>query len=384
METIDIAYVESFVTWQAGDWFDRRQLDRLRTDLLATGLFESVSIRRDSELDADGELPIHLVLKEGKHRSIGLEGYWSTDEGLGGEVTWEHRNLAGRQERLTTSLRLEEVRQELDIRFRKPRFLAERQTLLASVQLSVEDTDAYQGSLINGALGLDRRLGQYWTASGSLWAEASELEDYLGERRFDLQGLELDLRRNSANDPLDPSRGWRMDLALLPYHISGDDNLDVLQGTLGLRGYLPLGKQSGPIIAVRAKFGTIVDQDPEVLPANRRFYAGGGSSIRGYALQSVGPVTDSGQPTGGNALVELGAELRFRFSESLGGVLFAEGGNVFEDSKPDPTRELRWAAGAGLRFFTAVGPVRLDVGVPIDPRDSDDDFQFYISVGQAF
>ena len=376
--------MESFFTWKQGDWYDRRKLDRLRTELIATGLFESVSIRRATGLDENGELPIHLVLAEGKHRSVGLELYWSTDEGFGGEASWEHRNIGGRQGRLTTALRVEEVQQEVDIRFRKPRFLQSPITLLSSLQLSEENKDAYEGPVGNTAIGLDRRIGQLWTLGASAWAEASDLEDYLGKRRFDLLGLDLDLRRNSANDSLDPDSGWRFDLSLVPYHISGDDDLDVLQGTLDLRGYVSLPGDWGPVLAGLAKFGAIGNQDAEVLPANRRFYAGGGYSIRGYALQSVGPTTEEGQPKGGNALAEFGLEIRLRFSETLGGVIFAEGGNVFEDHKPDPTRELRWAVGAGIRLFTAAGPIRFDLGVPIDPRESDDDFQFYISIGQAF
>jgi translocation and assembly module TamA len=130
--------------------------------------------------------------------------------------------------------------------------------------------------------------------------------------------------------------------------------------------------------------GSITGTESADIPANRRFYAGGGTSIRGYALQSVGPLTDDGTPIGGRSLLELSAELRVKLSKTLGGVVFIDGGNVYEETVPDFSNNLRWAAGFGTLYFTAVGPIRLDIGFPLNRRSIDDSFQFYISVGQAF
>ena len=97
-----------------------------------------------------------------------------------------------------------------------------------------------------------------------------------------------------------------------------------------------------------------------------------------------GPLAPDGAPLGGRSLVELGAEFRLKVNETLGGVVFIEGGNVFDQATPELSRDLRWAIGFGARYFTAVGPLRLDFGFPLNRRPIDDSFQFYVSVGQAF
>ena len=84
-------------------------------------------------------------------------------------------------------------------------------------------------------------------------------------------------------------------------------------------------------------------------------------------------------------LAEFGAEVRWRVWGDIGVVPFIEGGQVFESELPEIGNGLRWGAGLGLRYFTAVGPLRVDFAVPLQRRrDIDDAFQFYISLGQAF
>jgi translocation and assembly module TamA len=139
------------------------------------------------------------------------------------------------------------------------------------------------------------------------------------------------------------------------------------------------------ILAGRARVGSILGEDTKVLPASRRFYAGGGGSIRGYEYQLVGPLDDDEEPFGGTSLVELSGELRVRVTEEIGVVPFVDGGTVYDDPIPNGDETMRWAAGLGVRYFTGFGPVRLDVAFPLNPRDGvDEAFQFYISFGQAF
>ncbi|WP_258548881.1 autotransporter assembly complex protein TamA [Thalassospira lucentensis] len=138
------------------------------------------------------------------------------------------------------------------------------------------------------------------------------------------------------------------------------------------------------VMAARARTGTIIGEERGNLPSNKRFYSGGGGSIRGYEYQKVGPLADDGDPVGGRSVLEVGFEFRARITESFGIVPFIEGGNVYESNNPDDI-SLLWATGLGFRYYTAVGPLRFDVAVPLDKRENvDDDYQFYISLGQAF
>jgi translocation and assembly module TamA len=105
--------------------------------------------------------------------------------------------------------------------------------------------------------------------------------------------------------------------------------------------------------------------------------------VRGYAYQRAGPLGPGDVPLGGISSIELGLELRYRITDSIGIAPFVEGGNVYPHSLPD-SLELFYGAGIGLRYYTLIGPIRLDLATPFTRRPGDDPIQVYISIGQAF
>src|ERR1700752_4789813 len=97
-----------------------------------------------------------------------------------------------------------------------------------------------------------------------------------------------------------------------------------------------------------------------------------------------GPLEGLGNSIGGLSSPELGLELRSKITETIGAVGFIEGGNVYAQSLPDLAQDLFWGAGVGVRYYTPIGPVRLDIATPLDKRPQDSPIQLYISLGQAF
>jgi translocation and assembly module TamA len=148
--------------------------------------------------------------------------------------------------------------------------------------------------------------------------------------------------------------------------------------------YLKFDEAGRHVLAFRARLGSVIAGDAADVPAGRRLYSGGGGSVRGYSERSIGPENSRGEPSGGLSVVEAGLEMRSRFWGDVGGALFVEGGSVSEEVAPVFDEGVQMAAGGGLRYFSPVGPIRVDVGVPVNPRDSDDAFQVYLSIGQAF
>ena len=105
--------------------------------------------------------------------------------------------------------------------------------------------------------------------------------------------------------------------------------------------------------------------------------------ILGYQL--AGPVDEDDNPIGGRSLFEANAELRYRVTQSIGVVGFLDTGTVFDAILPDFSEDVFYGTGLGLRYITPIGPLRLDVGVPLNPRSGvDDPYQVYVSIGQAF
>ena len=153
----------------------------------------------------------------------------------------------------------------------------------------------------------------------------------------------------------------------------------VIQG----RAYLPLDAKARFVAAGRVRAGTLLGASAEQVPAESRFYAGGGGSVRGYGFQTIGPFDDSDIPLGGRSLLDASLEGRYRYNDTFGVVGFVDAGNVSDAQYPQ-FDNLRIGAGAGLRYMTPAGPLRFDAAIPLNPSDRDDKFQLYISIGQAF
>lgn len=387
LKDVDEAYVRRLLRWKEGEPFDAETLDQGRRALRETRLFSSVSVRHADEVDARGRLPVTVAVQERKPRSVGLGLKYSSAEGPGGEAFWTHRNLFGQGESLRARILGSEIDQEGSLEFRKPNIWRLDQDLVARSALVRNDYDAYKKHGIESAVRIDRKLDRLMTVSGGVSFDVVTIEQRGDSRDFAIVGLPLAGRLDDTDDKLDPKRGYRVGLTIEPAAGRDDqgENLRFVTTTLNGSVYRPLFGDERYILAGRAKFGTVAGEDTAALPADRRLYAGGGGSIRGYKFQSVGPLDRNNDPLGGRSLVELGAELRIRVTDEIGVVPFVDAGNVYDSVLPDPGRGLRVAAGLGLRYYTSIGPLRLDIGFPLNRRPGvDDRFQFYISLGQAF
>ena len=377
-------YVQRLRTWQDGELFSQDAIDASRRELLQSGLFASAKINLAEEVDGEGRLPVTIDVVEAKHRSVGFGAKYSTGEGFGVEAFWEHRNYFGQGERLRVTATAAEIEQKLDAAFRKPNYLQRDQALLGNLAFLHANTDAFEELSATTFAGLERPYGENWTLTGGLASEYSVIKDDDGERTFLLFGLPGTARRDTTDDLLNPSRGTRLTLALAPWVGTLDQELTWLNGSTSGSAYYAVDQEARFVLAGRGKLGVIVGEDTDALPANKRFYAGGGGSVRGYEFQKVGPLDDDEDPLGGRSVIEVGAEVRARVTESVGLVPFIDGGMVYDDSYPDFSEDFLWAAGLGVRYHTAIGPVRFDLAFPLNGRDTDDTFQFYISIGQAF
>ncbi len=385
LTSVEADYLDVYIPWQEGEVYDQRKVRQARQQLLSTGLFSSVAFEHSAQITGEGRLPLSLRLEERKQRSIGLAGRWSTDEGYTVEGQWEHRNFFGREEKLSASAEISEIKQVFSGAFKKPHFGQFNQDLIADGSLAHEDTDAYTGPLISYFAGLQRQISSTWKIAGGIPLEFSDLSDLHGSREFTLSGLEFRGNRDTSNERFDPSAGTRLNLQLSSYAGDGDEPVSFTTGEIGMAGYFAIDSSNRYILAGRTRIGSVVGESTPDLPANHRFYAGGGSSIRGYPFQSVGPLGPGNEPLGGRSLFEVSAELRVKFSDSLGAVIFVDGGNAYDTEWPEPTSDLLWASGVGLRYFTGFGPLRLDLGFPQQKREQiDDSMLLYISIGQAF
>jgi translocation and assembly module TamA len=386
LDEVNEGYVRLVRPWIRGQLYDRRLLDRFRRDLVETNLFSSIAIEPSGPPDPAGSVPIRLRLTERAHRTFGGGLSWGTDEGFTVSAFWEHRNLFGSDETFRLETAVGEIEQSVRGLFAKPRFRRNDQTLLADVTAKREDTDAYKEVSLSSAIGLEREFNDVWDGKIGVSAELSDITENREQQTLWIFGLPSSLIRDTRDDTFNPTRGTRLEMAAVPYATLGDDRLLFTVARVGGSAYQPLDSENRIVLAGRVRLGSILGQSRADVPASKRFYAGGGGSIRGYEYQKVGPIDDEGDPIGGRSLLEVSGEVRFRIGESLGLVPFVDGGTVFTDPDFTSTEEdaMRWAVGLGFRYFTVVGPLRVDFAFPLDERNDEDSFQFYISIGQAF
>jgi len=385
LNTVEEDYIRNVLEWPEGEQWDRRELDAVRRKLANTNLFRTINVEATETIDGQGRLPVTAVVEESKHRTLAAGVNYSTDEKLGGELSWQHRNFFGRQERLRLSIEGSAIRRQITADFRKPQFLSRDLTFLANVTGLAQETNAYDERTGAGFAGLEKLLAKIWRFGVGLSAEYSVIEDDGVRSNHAIVGIPINGSRDGSNDLLDPTEGTRVRLSVTPYRATIEQDVNFTVFEVEASAYVGLGKDDRVVPAIRVKAGSITGADTLDIPITKRFFAGGGGSIRGYEYQTAGPLDANGDPIGGRSLLETGLELRWRVTDSIGIVPFVEGGNVYDKQTPDLEEDLFWAVGMGFRYFTVAGPIRFDVAFPLNRREGiDDEFQIYVSLGQAF
>lgn len=388
------AWVTRLAPWDAGDVYDPQDVAELERRLLDTGVYDAVAVAlRPGEFETpEGYRPVLVSLTDRPPRSIELGVGFSTSEGVGVDARWTRYNRLRRADTLTVIGRLAEIEQRLEGRVSLPHWRKPQRTLTLAAAAYNEQTDAYDQMALSVSADLTRRYGKtsYLTFGAALeaarTAERVSLNNavVLGEERDTITATLLGaFAMDRSDDPLDPRRGWRLEARAEPTLTGGDASLAYLRTQGQVTGYLPLRAEGGTVAAGRLKLGAILGGDIPGVPAGRRFYAGGGGSVRGYAYQAIGPRLSDNTPQGGLSLFEASIELRHRLTERWGVVGFVDAGAVGSETTPTGA-DYSAGAGIGVRYDLGFGPIRADIAVPLDKREGDADFQVYLSIGQSF
>lgn len=379
------SYFEALRTWQVGQVWNQSLVERYRDALRQSGLFQSAELAPAQSDNAAGQREVIANLATGPERTIGGALKFNSDFGPGVQGFWENRNLTGHGDRLRLEMPIWADLQELVARYRLPFFQRPDQDFVAQAALRNEDTDAYELRSAAASAGIERRFSNRWTGGIRGAVEGGQLKDPdEPRRRYAMVGMPLSIAYDNTGSLLDATKGVRARLGVAPYTGVFDREFSALRARLNAQAFLPVVGEDTLVLALSGTVGSVTGADSSSIPASIRFYSGGGGSVRGYAYQSIGPRNSRNDPLGGAALAEVSAEARWRFNEEWGLVAFVDGGMVYEDSTPTFGRDMLWGAGLGLRYFTLIGPVRLDIGVPLNARDDDAPWQLYISIGQNF
>jgi translocation and assembly module TamA len=395
-ENVRPSFVEERVRIIPGEMFSPQRLADTRKSLLRYEIFSGVRIREGDKLDADGRLPIEVEVTERKPRYVGFGAKYSSTDGSSVNAFWGHRNLFGGAETLRLDGQVSwfgskssavpdanPLGYRFAATFGKPGIWTPIDDLVAQAAVLREVTDAYVREAATFTAGVRRNYSDQFSVQVGLDLEQSHVQDATGSRDDTIVGIPIDVAYDTTDNQLDPSSGIRASGTFEPFAYLGQASAGPMMFKGSLSTYKALDEEKRYILAGRVSAGTIFGADLLDVPPQRRFYVGGGGSLRGYDYQSVSPRNAQGDIIGGLSYVTASAEARIKVTDTIGIVPFFDIGGASEGSVPD-LDDLRYAAGLGLRYYTGIGPVRLDVAIPLDPEPDDAGYGIYISLGQSF
>ena len=394
------AWVSALAPWRVGEVYLPDRVAELERRLRETGVYDQVSValRPADQGLVDNTRPVIVILADRARRTLELGAGYSTSEGAGLDGRYLMYNRLRRADTLTLTARLAQLEQRLDGEVSLPQWRGPQQTLKMGAGIFNEDTDAYTERGVGARFDITRRYGRavYQTSYRTLGAsvDLTRVRDATSEggetygvgRNLITLATLAALALDRSDDPLNPKRGWRIEARTEPTVILGETQTQFLKTQVQGSAYLPLGARADTVLAGRLKVGAIVGGTIPSVPASRRFFAGGGGSVRGYAFQAIGPRLDDNTPLGGVSLAEASFEVRQRVTERWSGVAFIDVGGVGGSGRVGLPSGDDFSAGVGfgVRYDLGFGPIRADIAVPLGKRDGDPAFQLYLSIGQSF
>jgi translocation and assembly module TamA len=398
-ERLHESYIRRRLLLAPGQRFDPAAIEKARQDLAAVPAIASVRITQADALDAEGQLPMRVEVTERERRAVELGAAWSTDLGGSLSATWTHRNLFGNAEMLSLGAAVTQLGgtaaqqpgYNATATLTLPDWWQRGQSLSFGLQAVREYLDAYDRTAAIANVTLARKLSDNLSVSGGLQFEDAYIVQADVGRSYSLIQLPLGARYDSTHDLFDPKHGVRASLTVTPGYslVSGggqDSAFVIAQASAST--YLDVGNwlagtEGRSILALRGLVGGVEGAGVFDIPPDQRFYAGGGGTVRGFRYQSIGPQFSSGHPVGGTAINVGSVEFRQRLGESWGAAVFVDAGQLGSTGVPF-TGDASVGAGAGVRYYTSIGPIRADVAVPLTHQPKEDAFEAYIGIGQSF
>jgi outer membrane protein assembly complex protein YaeT len=417
--SVDDQVITRQLLFKPGDVYRRSRVLESQRRLYNLELFEFANIEPEPGNGQPSTLPVRVTVAEGKHRRLNFGVGYGTEEKARVDARWQHANFFGGARTAGVAARWSSLDRGLKGDFTQPYFLTPRLSLGVSAQAWNTRERLYSNDAVGGRITLTHRIDrrtswsvgfvdeyQRSTVSEEALADPSLRDELIalgldpvdGRQAGTAIGFEFDVQRNTTPRLIDATRGYYVALHLEQSGGWLPGAFDYYSGTLDARKYFTLPGRI--VVAARGQVG-IIDAlgsagsdgsgQPNI-PFAKRFFLGGSTSLRGWGRFDVAPLSESGQPLGGQSMLEISTELRIPVRGPLSVVAFADAGNVWTDPWQIRLSDLRYDVGPGIRYLTPIGPVRADFGYQLNPIpgllvNGDPEkrrWRVHFSIGQAF
>jgi translocation and assembly module TamA len=372
-QTFDPAIVRSFLYIHPGDPYSPAAVADARNSIREIPAVGGVRITEGTTLDAYGRLPYQVDVEDRLRLQASVfyaPPWYIASQSLN---HFSSNDIGGR----------------VSASFLKPALWGTTNDLLIDALAEKVSTSGagfvgYQAEDADVTASLRHRFNQNFWVQAGLEAQSGDATDALGTVNYTLVGVPVSANFDTTDSKLDPTRGVRLNVSAVGFGTFLGSSLDLVQAKAGASAYYSIDADSRYVLAGRVAAGAMGGPQLDAIPANWRFYAGGGGSVRGYAYNELGPTVFWGAVVGGKSVFDASAELRVKVTDTIGVVPFFDVGNAFASSFPNFSEPLFAAAGLGLRYYTSIGPIRLDVAFPLERHAGTGPVTVYVSIGQSF
>lgn len=369
-----------------GDPLDRLEIDQARRKIMGLGIYRQVAV--DYEPEGGAVRDVTYTLEPGLRKELKLLGGWGSYEQARAGFKWEHRNPFGRAHRYQVEAKqsLRSTRGELT--YSIPQVFGSNISLYTNAGYNYREEISYDRSNRGVSIGAGYTTLSGWrlAAEYGFFREEVERDDTSSFRAAEdasVSSVSLRASYDRRDNLLAPSSGWNVysEFKLANRWLGGSVDFHKLE--LGGSYHVSLTESTLLHLGLR---GGVIDTagDPgKNIPFSERFFPGGENSVRGYQQGEAAPLDLRGDQIGAETYAILNLELEQRVYSRFSGILFFDTVRTARDGFSGEA-ELLHSLGLGLRYQTVIGPVRLEYGHNLNPRERDPDGTLHLSVGFPF
>lgn len=359
---IDESLIRRFLDHTPGEPYNAAIVPRFYTALTTSEYFSNVEVRPLISAPEQQTIPIEITLSPGKKHKFRTGVGFSTDEGVRGRLNYQNRRLNARGHRLNGEVRASFIEQRVSADYQIPRAHPSNEWLSLQAGVRRENVDAFETVETQLGVADTKRRPWGWTERRFIgWSRQTfDIGDDNKTTNFVIPGVRW--TKSRADDALFPSRGYGLDVEVrgaADAFLSDTSFVRTLLTAKAVRA-LPGGFRA----LLRSDLGASWVDDFDKLPPTERFFAGGDVSIRGFDIDELGPEDANGEVVGGRYLAVGSVEIEKAVADDWGVAAFVDAGNAYGGS--GSSTGLRIGTGAGVRWYSPIGPVRLDVAHPLD------------------
>ena len=378
------------ILYESGDIYSLEKLEESQGKIFQLGYFRSVVINTSFD-DIQKLVITNIKVEERKLGNVRFGVGFGTEDKLRGQIGWTQRNFFGGGRSLEVLGKFSFITQRIQTSITQPYIMGRDSEFVGILNFQRDDLPSFEGNSVNTTARINKRFSRFFESYGSfdiiyarIDSQATRTPIEESRENIFLTTFGGGLRFDTTDSILNPTKGLLTDVNIETALRIFQSDVSYFKTSIELRGYRKFRKV---VFAKRLNIGILDsfgDTEEFEIPIFKRFFAGGSTSMRGFPFQKLGPLDSSEDPIGGNSLIVGNAEARFPVYKKVGGVIFFDYGNVFSKSFDYSLDKLKYAVGAGLRYKTIVGPIRLDLGYALNPNDELKRFQVFLSIGQAF